>query len=364
MPAKSGKRRRRSQFGAERREHSRLYGALDLGTNNCRLLIAKPVGQGFRVAASFSRIVRLGEGLGATGHLSIEAMKRSVDALSVCADKLRSLNVLKSRNIATEACRRAENCDEFLAMIAAETGLEFETITYEEEARLALLGCQSLLTDGLPYALVFDIGGGSTELTWARRKEANRFQILDVLSLPFGVVTLAEECGSADMDMVQYEELVSSIADHLPPFCRRNKIHEFVKDGQVQMLGTSGTVTTLGAIHLDLPYYSRSHIDGLVIDFGALDQATRLLSGLDYEHRSQLPCIGKERAELVVPGCAILDAIKRSWPVGKLSIADRGLREGMLMELMTSDGIPIVGNPSERSQQEARNIKHLANQEI
>jgi len=342
-------KRRRTQFGPARKFKQRLYGALDLGTNNCRLLIARPVGYGFKVTSSFSRVVRLGEGLSISGRLSDDAMDRTIAALSICAAKLKDMDVVNSRNIATEACRRADNCDAFIDRISRETGLDFETISYEEEARLALLGCQSLLTEGLPYALVFDIGGGSTELTWARRNDVNGFEILDILSLQFGVVTLAEGCGNTDIDCGAYAKMVAEIHSHLPAFCKRNAIHKQVDGGQVQMLGTSGTVTTLGAVHLKLPRYSRALIDGLEIDFQALDRATEMLSSLDYEHRAEVPCIGTERAELVIPGCAILEAIRKSWPVGKLSVADRGLREGMLMELMAADGEPIVGNPAERT---------------
>ena len=347
-------KRRRTQFGPARNFKQRLYGALDLGTNNCRLLIARPVGFGFRVTASFSRVVRLGEGLSASGRLSDTAMDRTIQALAICAAKLKDLGVASSRNITTEACRRADNCNSFIEKIDQQTGLAFETISYREEARLALLGCQSLLTDGLPYALVFDIGGGSTELTWARRNEVNGFDIIDVLSLPFGVVTLAEECDPPEIDCGAYQKMVAHIQDQLPDFCDRNKIRQEVSAGSVQMLGTSGTVTTLGAVHLKLPRYSRSLIDGLEIDFEALEAATAMLSSLDFERRAEVPCIGAERAELVIPGCAILEAIRKCWPVGKLSVADRGLREGILMELMAADGEPIVGNPAERAQMDAK----------
>ena len=341
------KERRRTQFGPARSFKKRMYGALDLGTNNCRLLIAHPVGFGFRVASSFSRAVRLGEGLKASGHLSDSAMERTIAALSICATKLNNLGVVSRRNIATEACRQAANCDSFLDRIGQETGLDFETISYREEARLALLGCQSLLTDGLPYAMVFDIGGGSTELTWARRNKHNCFDIIDVLSLPFGVVTLAEKWSQGDINCTSYAKMVADIRDHLPDFCDRNRISQEVGAERVQMLGTSGTVTTLGAVHLKLPRYSRARIDGLEMNFQAIASATKMLSSLDYERRAKVPCIGTERAELVVPGCAILEAILKCWPVGKLSVADRGLREGMLMELMADDGEPIVGNPAE-----------------
>jgi exopolyphosphatase/guanosine-5'-triphosphate,3'-diphosphate pyrophosphatase len=337
--------RRRSKYGLAQKRRERLYGALDLGTNNCRLLIARPDGGGFRVVASFSRIVRLGEDVSRTGALIETAMARTVEALSVCAAKLNDLGVTRTRNIATEACRRAANCDTFLTRIKSETGLDFETITYEEEARLALLGCQSLLTGDAPYALVFDIGGGSTELTWARRKGTDSFEIIDVMSMPVGVVNLAEKCG-CDVSAQHYTGMVDEIAARIPPFCTKNGIGRKVAAGEVQMVGTSGTVTTLGAVYLRLPQYSRARVDGLVIDFRSLDEASRYVAGLDFGGRAAIPCIGQERAELVVPGCAILDAICRTWPVGKLTVADRGLREGILMELMAADGCTVAGLPN------------------
>ncbi len=337
--------RRRSKFGLSQKRHDRLYGALDLGTNNCRLLIARPDGTGFRVVASFSRIVRLGEGVSRSGALMESAMARTIDALSVCAAKLSDLGVVRTRNIATEACRSAANCDAFLDRIKTETGLQFEAIPCEEEARLALLGCQSLLRSEAPYAVVFDIGGGSTELTWAHRRDGERFEILDVMSMPVGVVNLAERRG-CEIDAAAYAEMVDEIAARIPPFCAKNDIRAHVERGEVQMVGTSGTVTTLGAVYLRLPQYSRQRVDGLVIDFQSLDEASRYVAGLDFGGRAAIPCIGSERAELVVPGCAILDAICRSWPVGKLTVADRGLREGILMELMAADGCTVAGLPS------------------
>jgi exopolyphosphatase/guanosine-5'-triphosphate,3'-diphosphate pyrophosphatase len=340
----TAQRRRRSKFGLAHKRHERLYGALDLGTNNCRLLIARPESAGFHVVASFSRIVRLGENVSRTGSLIEPAMARTIDALSVCAAKLENLGVTRTRNIATEACRRAANCDAFIARIKTETGLSFETISFAEEARLALLGCQSLLAGTAPYALVFDIGGGSTELTWARRTSGNDFEIVDVMSMPVGVVNLAEECGD-DIDAAQFADMVEAIAARIPPFCARNEIRARIAKGEVQMLGTSGTVTTLGAVYLKLPRYSRARVDGLVLDFAALDDATRFVAALDFAGRAAIPCIGTERAELVVPGCAILSAICQTWPVGRLTIADRGLREGILMELMAADGRAIAGVP-------------------
>lgn len=350
-------KRKRGKYGFSRKRKPRIYGALDLGTNNCRLLIARPTGPGFRVVASFSRIVRLGEGLQESGRLTDIAMDRTISALAICSEKLKSFDVVQSRNIATEACRRAENCDEFLARIDQETGLNFEAITSDEEARLALKGCQSLLHPAQPYALVFDIGGGSTEIIWAKKNSsANKeftahtlgtdYEILDVLSLPLGVVTLAEECGTYEINDGCYQNMVNDISVKLPEFCNRNAIKQKISANEVQMLGTSGTVTTLGAVHLGLSHYNRSLIDGLDLTFEELDNATSRLTELDFDGRSQMPCIGNERAELVIPGCAILEAICRAWPVGKLRVADRGLREGMLLELMIKDGVSVIGNPA------------------
>ena len=341
----ASQRKRRGKYGFNGQRRQKIYGALDLGTNNCRLLIARPNSPGFQVAASFSRVVRLGEGLASSGRLSDTAMSRTIDALSVCAERLRENKVSVTRNIATEACRQADNGDDFLARIKRETGLEFETISCQEEARLAITGCQCLLDENAPYALVFDIGGGSTELIWSKRGQRGSYEIADVLSLPFGVVNLAEHCGTDVIDQNCYEMMVCDIAKQLSVFCVSNSINTRVQDGLVQMLGTSGTVTTLGAMHLNLPYYSRSRIDGLELKFEDISAASRQLTDLDYEGRAALPCIGRERAELVIPGCAILDAICRAWPVGKLRVADRGLREGMLLELMMADGLPVSGNP-------------------
>ncbi len=352
---------RRGKFGFVQKRKRKSYGALDLGTNNCRLLIARPTGSGFRVVASYSKIVRLGEGLSANGCLSDDAMDRTIEALSVCAERLREFDVVSTRSIATEACRRAGNCDEFFSRVREKTGLDFEAIPYEEEARLALVGCRNLLDGDPPNALVFDIGGGSTELIWAERNDEGAFEIVDVISLPFGVVTLAERCGTDVVDEKTYEEMVTEVSSWLPSFCEKHDIGGRVGKGQVQMLGTSGTVTTLSAVHLKLPYYSRSKIDGLAIDFDSLTEASKLLTDLDYENRAAVPCIGRERAELVIPGCAILDAICRSWPVGQLKVADRGLREGMLMELMQADGIPISGNPAAVDRNPPPRQEHAAN---
>jgi exopolyphosphatase/guanosine-5'-triphosphate,3'-diphosphate pyrophosphatase len=312
------------------------YAALDLGTNNCRLLVARANGGGFRVIDAFSRIVRLGEGVNATGVLSEAAILRTLDALKVCAAKIAHRGVTRARYVATEACRRAENCESFLDRVRQATGIAIETITTAEEARLAVNGCASLLDPTLPYAIVFDIGGGSTELVWLRlpADPAREPEILGVVSLPFGVVTFTERYGGDAIAGEDYEAMVGEAQAAMAEFARRHDIAAVVAGGGVQMLGSSGTVTTLAGLHLGLSRYNRNVVDGSTLLFEDIRAVSRRLAAVDFAERAAHPCIGSERADLVVAGCAILEAICRLWPVGRLRVADRGVREGILFDLL------------------------------
>ena len=322
----------------QRREpHRHTYGAIDLGTNNCRLLIARPNESGFTVIDAFSRIVRLGEGLSRTGELSQEAMDRAVGALSVCSDKLRRRNVSLSRSVATEACRRARNGDAFAERVRAETGILLDIIAPGEEARLAVLGCHKLLEPGDGPALIFDIGGGSTELVLIDQEEGTP-RIRAWWSAPWGVVSLTESEGKEAVegpDRVQAYERMRERARRA--FARFADMLPENRDG-IRLLGTSGTVTTLASVHLALPSYDRRGVDGLHVPIEAMQKISGMIAGMDYDERSALPCIGNERADLVVAGCAILEAIIEIWPAKNLGIADRGIREGILRSLMARDG--------------------------
>ena len=313
------------------------YGAIDLGTNNCRLLIARPVDGSFTVVDAFSRIVRLGEGLSQSGLLSDAAMDRAVAALSVCADKLRRRNVSLARSVATEACRRAANGRDFAERVRAETGIALDIIPPQEEARLAVLGCHKLLEPGDGPALIFDIGGGSTELVLVDQVEGTP-KIRSWWSAPWGVVSLTESEGRAAIEgedrIAAYGRMrerarlsFASFAETLPNGA----------DG-IRLLGTSGTVTTLASVHLALPSYDRRAVDGLHVPIGAMQKISTMIAEMDFDARSSLPCIGPERADLVVAGCAILEAILEIWPARNLGVADRGIREGILRSLMARDG--------------------------
>ncbi len=311
---------------------ARHYAALDLGTNNCRLLIARPHGQGFAVVDAFSRIVRLGEGLAASGRLSDNAIERTIAALKVCADKLKRRNVHLARSVATEACRRAVNGSDFIERAYAETGIHLDIISAEEEARLAVLGCHALLEPGDGLAVVFDIGGGSTELVLVDTGGAVPV-VLDWHSMPWGVVSLTESAGGGegrDGLLAAYARMRELAADAVAAFAARVPRDPI----RPRLLGTSGTVTTLGSVHLGLSHYDRAAVDGLIVPAPAMRRICTDLSGMSVAERARLACIGNERADLVVAGCAILETIMDVWPAERLGIADRGIREGILKRLM------------------------------
>lgn len=333
------------------------FAAIDLGTNNCRLLIARPAPEGFRVIDAFSRIVRLGEGLNASGQLSEAAMARALEALKICSEKMRRRKVMQARAVATEACRRAGNCRAFVERVRRETGIELEVIDQEEEASLALYGCAPLLDPDVSNALVFDIGGGSTEVSWLAVQGnggdgpfgwAERARLMAWHSMPVGVVGLAERYGGGETTEETYERMVRDSADALSAFAALGEIGDVLQSaaedgnghGKVQMLGTSGTVTTLAGVHQQLPRYDRRRVDGCCLSFETVQDVSRRIAGMTYRERVRHPCIGDERADLVVAGCAILEAICRAWPVGTIKVADRGLREGILYHLMRRASTP------------------------
>ena len=322
-----------------------LYAALDLGTNNCRLLIAQPTRPGqFRVVDAFSRIVRLGEGLAATGRLSQDAMDRAVDALRICALKLGGREIRRTRLIATEACRAAENGEIFLERVTVETGLDLEIIDRETEARLAVSGCSSLVGREARSVVLFDIGGGSSEIAVIKigdnRSSRLANHITHWTSLPVGVVTLSERHGGRDVTPDIFEAMIREVQGMLASFdCPDLPAGPDGFPQDFHLIGTSGTVTTLAGVHLDLPRYDRRKVDGLWLSDDEVTAMQSKLLSWDYAGRAANPCIGPDRADLVLAGCAILEAIRRRWPSSRMRVADRGLREGLLTDMMADDGV-------------------------
>ena len=322
----------RSARSTARRHDAPNYAALDLGTNNCRLLIARPQGNGFAVVDAFSRIVRLGEGLAASGRLSDAAIDRTIAALKICADKLRRREVVVARSVATEACRQAANGADFIARAYDETGIRLDVISAEEEARLAVLGCHALMEPGEGPALVFDIGGGSTELVLVDCADGEP-RVIDWHSAPWGVVSLTEHAGGGDDAAARaaaYARMRRIAGDSFERFATRLPN----RPKRLRLLGTSGTVTTLASVHLGLDHYDRGAVDGLIVPAASMRRISQDLAGMSVAERATLRCIGSERADLVVAGCAILESILDLWPAERLGVADRGIREGILRRLM------------------------------
>ena len=346
-----------SDFADRQREAPRdvpenpVYGALDLGTNNCRLLLARPTRRGFRVIDAFSRIIRLGEGVAQSGRLSDAAMKRTFEALRVCAGKIERNDVHRAQLVATEACRIAENGQDFLDQVRDRLQLDIDILTAETEARLAVAGCASLIDSRCDFVLVFDIGGGSSELIWLDLNllQGQSGRTLDRLdaqtcmaawtSLPVGVVTLAEHFGGKFVTEKLFEAMVDYVLELLEPFEREHRFGARIASRSTHFLGTSGTVTTVAGIQLGLPRYDRNKVDGCWLSVADAQAVTYELVAQTYEERIAQPCIGRDRADLVLAGCAILEALIRMWPCERMRVADRGLREGILATLMIEDGV-------------------------
>jgi exopolyphosphatase/guanosine-5'-triphosphate,3'-diphosphate pyrophosphatase len=327
QPVKPHRRRRR------RRAPAPVLAALDLGTNNCRLLIASPGRDGvMRIVDSFSRIVRLGEGVAQTGMLGEAAIERTVAALKVCAGRIDRFGVRHVRAVATEACRRAANANVLIDRVAQEAGLSLSIITAAEEARLAALGCAPLIGEDYEGALVFDIGGGSTEVIWLKR-EGRKPLISHFASISLGVMSLAETNGGRG-DAKRFAAMRQDLRVRFQSIASdMGRKGEFEIDRH-HLLGTSGTVTTLAGVAMNLPRYVRARVDSSWHESREMLAVVEQLVGMSREARAGLGCVGNERADLIVPGCAIFAAICDVWPCARLRVADRGLREGILRELL------------------------------
>ena len=326
---KPGQKRKRGRRGGASRPQ--MLAALDLGTNNCRLLIASPARDGtLRIVDSFSRIVRLGEGVSQSGVLSDDAIERTVAALKICAQHIKKSGVRRVRAIATQACRQASNAQILVDRVAEETGIVLNIVSAEEEARLAAIGCAPLIGQEYDGALAFDIGGGSTEAIWLKREGTmGRASLVHFASIPLGVMSLAETNRGSSYAVMRDAMLARFRA------VRREMDKKANFDlARHHLLGTSGTVTTLAGVAMGLPRYVRSKVDATWHDCDGILAVVDMLTGLDRAGRAKLGCVGHERADLIVPGCAIFSAIQQVWPCARLRVADRGLREGILRELM------------------------------
>ncbi len=335
-----------------------LYAALDLGTNSCRMLIARPRGAHFEVVDSFSKAVELGTGLEQFGKLAFRPMERTLHALRICRSKLERHKVRSMRLVATEACRRARNSRDFVRRVRNDVGLSLDIITPEEEARLAVVSCASLVAPTTEQLLVLDIGGGSTELVWidlssvapAQRRAAilemyrgfsrtprpGKPMVVDWISVPLGVATLRDMFADVEDDGARFALMSWYFEEQLETF---SPYHAAQPREGFQIIGTSGTITTVAASYLGLRRYDRNRVDGLTMTSTQIDQVVREYLALGPEGRRLDPRIGRDRHTQIMSGAAILMALMRVWPTDRMSVADRGLREGLLYAQMTRDGV-------------------------
>ncbi|HWT51130.1 MAG TPA: Ppx/GppA phosphatase family protein, partial [Caulobacter sp.] len=296
---------------------------------------------------AYSRIVRLGEGLSQSGQLSDVAMERSLAALKVCAEKIRRRKAVRVKAVATQACRGAANGPDFVRRVHEETGLKLQIISPREEAQLSVAGCMSLFDRQQDAALVVDVGGGSTELSWVdlkgdgldakpRQFAAWKLPIKAWLSIPVGVVTLAERFPEGERaDEGWFRAMVDDVKARIEAFPHAEPMRQIFAEGRAHLVGTSGAITSLAGLHLGLPRYDRNVVDGLWMNRTDCEVAADRLLGLTSAERAREPCIGADRADLVLAGAAILQAVQELWPCSRVRVADRGLREGLLMSLMS-----------------------------
>ena len=311
------------------------YAAIDLGTNSCRLVIATPTPTSFHVVETFSKITRLGEGIIQDNQLSKAAMRRTVNTLKVCKSVMEEYApITHSRFVATAACRRAKNIAEFLNMVQKETGLNLEIISSKEEARLAVVGCVPLLNRHIKRALIFDIGGGSTEISLARVTEEGKTFIEGYVSLPYGVVTISEAFPKQEMTNLAYNTIIERTHDILTEFDEKYHIYEAIENQEIQVIGTSGTVTVLGSVHLGLPRYNRSAVDGLSLSGADVENVINKIKNMGDAGRRKHRCIGPSKADLTISGCAIIESLLTTFPISEITIADRGIREGILLDMI------------------------------
>lgn len=313
------------------------YAAIDLGTNSCRLVIASPTPTSFRVVETFSKVVRLGEGIIQENELSSKAMKRTIQALKVCRGVMDEYApIVSSRFVATAACRRAKNVAQFVEMAKNSAGIELEVISSKEEARLSVVGCLPLLNRNIKRVMVFDIGGGSTQISLARVTDFGKTFIEGFVSLPYGVVTISEAFADHEMNTLEYSTVMERTQNILAEFEEKHHIYEAIANQEIQVIGTSGTVTVLGAVHLKLPRYNRSAVDGVAISAPDIEATINKIKTMGPEGRYKHPCIGQSKSDLTLAGCAIIEALTTFWPISEITIADRGIREGILLDLMHS----------------------------
>lgn len=296
---------------------------IDLGSNTVRLLVADVEGPGrWRVVAEHQTVTRLGEGLAATGALGEVPMARTLAVVRDYVARGAALGATETRIVATSAVREAANGSVFAAAVERATGWRVRVVSGEDEARLTLLGVRHGVGPLAGPVVVFDIGGGSTEYILADGE-----QVRATASLRLGVVPLAERYPFPErVDRSRYAALLREVMRQLA----RELPAEILSARPAHLVGTAGTVTTLAALDLGLPRYDAGRVQGHRLSRAAIERLGARLGSLTVGERAALPCLEPGRADLIVPGVAIVMATLDCLGVDGLTVSDSGLREGIL----------------------------------
>jgi len=301
--------------------------AIDLGTNTVRLLVTEADRTAaWRVIDQDQRVTRLGEGLRTSGTLGDQAMARTTTAVVEYVERAARAGATDVLVCATSAVRDADNGAAFVQMLERRTGRPVRVVSGDEEARLTLRGVLYGLPPIAGPLIVFDIGGGSTEFILA---EGGALSL--AVSLRLGVVSLAERFPfPATVDRDRYAELTNEVRAHLatglPPAVRQRRADLLV--------GTAGTVTTLAALDLGLRAYDSRRVQGHRLSRRAIEALGERLGALSMAERAALPCLEPGRADLIIPGLAIVEATLECVGVETLIVSDYGFREGIIVEAL------------------------------
>ena len=297
------------------------FAAIDLGSTNCRLVIVDIIEDKYKIICSFSEILNLGRNLSFSNEFNDEIIEKTIEIFKIISQKLKYYNVLSYRCVATEACRQSINSDELVKRIHERTNIEIEIIPSKEEARLCLKSCLNHNVNLNDFNLVFDIGGGSTEIIIFDSIYSNKD--FDFLSIPIGVINFSEK-----VSLFKTEKVLGQLEKQMMFFSKKKKIH----NEPISIIGSCGTVTTLCAIHLKLNYYQKSLVDNTLLEIEDLKQTCNFVKRLSSEEKEKHPCIGPQRINLLDNGILILEKILESWPVKRILVSDRGLREGIILD--------------------------------
>jgi len=303
---------------------------IDVGSNTVRLLVADAgEASAWRVLDEAQQVTRLGEGLAAAGVLGEAPAARTLAVVRAYAERGRRAGAARVRIVATSAVREAANGRAFAATIERATGVALRVVSGEEEARLTLLGVRRGLGDPAGALVVCDIGGGSTEYILA---EGARVRAL--ASLRLGVVPLAERFAFPEaVDRARYDALRAEVRGRL----ERELPTPFRGARGARLVGTAGTVTTLAALDLGLARYDAARVQGHRLGRAAVEAQLRRLGALPVAARGALPCLEPGRADLIVPGVAIVQATLDCLGAEALTVSDWGLREGILLDALEGD---------------------------